>query len=202
MYHGIEKKNHKQILILILLFLTALPDLMNRYGVYIIPAYWQNCYPLTFYFIGVYIYEYKPQISFLRGILLIISICLINPVFNLIFIHNHDLVQITGGGFGLFGFIIAVTTFLLLYQMEFSSTVLKLLFFKTANFSLDIYLCCWFFDASLYPYFKFHYFVNQSQFGKYFFIIVPLVFIFSFIVAWLKDSASVRLKSMRECLVI
>lgn len=197
MYHGIEKKNHKEILILILLFLTALPDLMNRYGVHIIPAYWQNCYPLTFYFIGVYINEYKPQIGFLKGILLIISICLINPIFNLLFIHNHDLVQITGGGFGLFGFIIAVTTFLLLYHMGISSIILKTLFFKTANFSLDMYLCCWFFDALLYPYFKSLYFVNQSQFGKYFFIIVPSVLIFSFIVAWFKDFASIRLKSIK-----
>ncbi|KAA3720084.1 acyltransferase, partial [Bacteroides salyersiae] len=44
------------------------------------------------------------------------------------------------------------------------------------------------------PYFKEHYFVNQSQFGIYFFILVPLVLISSFAVAWLKERTFKLLK--------
>lgn len=187
MYHGIQEKTHKQILIAILLFLTALPILLNRYGLYLIPAYWKNCSPLALYFLGVYICEYKSDIRVIYGILIIIAICLINPIFNLLFIHNHTLIQITGDSFGLFGFVIAVTMFLLLYQVEISSALSKKILIKTANLSLDMYLCCWIFDTIFYTYFKSSYFVNQGQFGKYFFIIVPLVFISSFAVAWLKE---------------
>jgi surface polysaccharide O-acyltransferase-like enzyme len=187
MYHGIQNKTHKQILIAILLFLTALPALLNRYGLHLIPSYWQTCYPLALYFIGVYICEYKPIIHAIYGILIIIVICLINPIFNLLFIHNHPLIQISGDSSGLFGFAIAIAMFLLLYQVEISSALSKKILIKTANLSLDMYLCCWIFDTIFYTYFKSSYFVDQGQFGKYFFIIVPLVFISSFAVAWLKD---------------
>ena len=188
MYHGIQNKTHKQILIGILLFLTALPSFLNRYGLHLIPAYWQTCYPLTLYFIGVYIYEFKPKIRAIYGLLIIIVICLINPIFNLLFIHNYTLIQITGDSSGLFGFAIATTMFLLLYQVEISSALSKIIFVKTSNLSLDMFLCCWIFDAIFYNYFKSHYFVSQGQFGKYFFVVVSLVFICSFAVAWLKEA--------------
>ena len=196
MYQGIQIKTHKKILIAILLLLTALPILLNRYGLYLIPAYWQSCYPLALYFIGAYIYEYKPKIRAIYGILIVITICLINPIFNLLFINNHTLIQITGDDFGLFGFAIATTMFLLLYKVEISSAFSNNLFFKTSKFALDMYLCCWIFDVIFYPSFKSFFFINQGQFGKYFFVIVPLVFICSFVAAWIKEIVTETIRSL------
>ena len=184
LYKAIPNRKQKLILIGTLYIMTALPDLLNRYGLHLVPGFWQQCFPLTFYFIGAYLHEYKPVINKKWAWLIILGICLINPLFNLIFVHNHTLIQICGSSNGVFGVPVAVLFFLIFYQMDTHSTISKKILTEISILSLDMYLCCYIFDAIYYPYFKGHYFVNQSQFGLYFFILVPLVFISSFIVAW------------------
>ncbi|WP_455587190.1 acyltransferase [Bacteroides sp.] len=187
LYKAIPNRKQKLILIGTLYIMTALPDLLNRYGLHLVPGFWQQCFPLTFYFIGAYIHEYKPTIRKEWAWLIILGICLINPVFNLLFIHNHTLIQICGSSNGVFGVPVAVLFFLLFYQSNIHSVTCKKALAKVSILSLDMYLCCYIFDAIYYPYFKEHYFVNQSQFGIYIFIIVPLVFISSFVMAWSKE---------------
>lgn len=43
------------------------------------------------------------------------------------------------------------------------------------------------FDAMLYPWFKEQYFVDQSSFGLYFFIIVPVVLMMAFVLSLAKS---------------
>ena len=117
LYKAIPDQKQKLILVGTLYIMTALPDLLNRYGVHLVPGFWQQCFPLTFYFIGAYIHEYKPTIRKGWAWMIILGICLINPIFNLIFIHNHTLVQICGNSNGVFGIPIAVLFFLLFYQV-------------------------------------------------------------------------------------
>ena len=45
MYKAIPIKRQKQILLVTLFVLTALPDLFNRYGFHLVPGFWQNIYP-------------------------------------------------------------------------------------------------------------------------------------------------------------
>lgn len=97
------------------------------------------------------------------------------------------MVQIAGGPNGVFGTIVAVQTFLLLYKTDTKNRFVNSITTKISLLSLDMYLCCYIFDRIYYPYFIEKYFVNQVQFGKYFFIIVPLVFVSSFVVAQLKE---------------
>ena len=61
LYKAIPTRWQKQILILTLYAMTALPDLLNRYGLHLVPGFWASCYPLTFFFAGSYIHEYKPR---------------------------------------------------------------------------------------------------------------------------------------------
>ncbi len=125
LYKAIPDQKQKLILIGTLYIMTALPDLLNRYGVHLVPGFWQQCFPLTFYFIGAYIHEYKPTIRKGWAWMIILGICLINPIFNLIFIHNHTLVQICGNSNGVFGIPIAVLFFLLFYQLDIHSKMNK-----------------------------------------------------------------------------
>ena len=190
LYKAIPTKRQKQILILTLYALTALPDLFNRYGFHLVPGFWAQCFPLTFFFIGTYINEYKPQFNKLRLIACILSVCLVNPVFNLIYeaiSGPRPMIQIAGGPWGVFGTVIAVAFFLLVYQIDFSNTTARKNVTKISLLSLDMYLCCYIFDALAYPYFKEHFWIDQSQFGPFFFIIVPIVFVCSFATAWAKD---------------
>ena len=86
--------------------------------------------------------------------------------------------------------------FLLFYQTDFKLPVLRKSLTKISLLSLDMYLCCYLFDAMVYPYFMEHYFVNQSQFGIYFFVIVPILFISSFLLAWVKEGTFCLVKRL------
>lgn len=190
MYAAIPTKRQKQILLVTLFILTALPNLFNRYGLHLVPGFWQGVYPLTFFFIGSYIREYEPRLIGKKvwvAIAVIILTCAINPVFNMLFVKNHAMIQIVGDPHGVFGTIVAVLMFLLLYKVDIKNHVTTAVLKRISLLSLDMYLCCWIFDKLFYPYFLDRYFVNQSQFGKYFFVIVPLVFFSSLIVAQLKE---------------
>lgn len=188
MYKAIPTQRQKQILILTLYVMTALPDLFNRYGLHLVPGFWASCYPLTFFFAGSYIHEYKPRVDRWKLWLTMLLLCMINPVFNALFVHNHTLIQVAGGPWGVFGTVVAIAFFLLFYQTDFKSPMLRKSLTKISLLSLDMYLCCYIFDALVYPYFMEHYFVSQSQFGVYFFVIVPILFAGSFVMAWAKDT--------------
>lgn len=187
LYRNITTRKEKLLLIVILFAITAVPNLTNRYGLHIMPEYWKAIYPLAFYFIGAFIKEYRPKCSFKVGVPIVLLISMINPVFNLL-IGNCDstLIQIAGDPYAVFGMISSVIIFLMFYYRDIKSAKIKSVLSSLAQATLGIYLCCYIFDAIYYPWFKEHFFVSQQQFGIYFFVIVPLVFASSFVLAQLK----------------
>lgn len=190
LYKAIPTQKQKLILLVTLYLLTALPAYFNRYNFHFVPGFWQSTIPLTFFFIGNYIREYEPQWKgkkAIAAIAAILVICAINPIFNLLFVKEHTMIQIAGGSNGIFGTIVAVLIFILLYKIDIRNTWTKNVLTRISLLSLDMYLCCFIFDKIFYPYFIDRYFVNQAQFGIYFFVIVPLVFIASLLVAQIKD---------------
>ena len=190
LYKAIPTQKQKLILLVTLYVLTALPDLLNRYGLHLVPGFWQSVFPLTYFFIGRYIREYEPELKgkkILVAIIAILAICAINPVFNLLFVKEHTMIQIAGGSNGVFGTIVAVLTFILLYKIDIWNVWTKNVLVRISLLSLDMYLCCYIFDRIFYPYFIERYFINQTQFGVYFFVIIPLVFVASLTMAWLKE---------------
>lgn len=187
MYRNIDSKRLKYGLLAILIFLTAIPIFTNRYGLHLIPGFWESIYPLTFYFIGAFIREYRPKCSFKVGIPIVLLISMINPLFNSLFVKNHTLIQIAADPSGIFGLLNSVIIFLMFYSIDIKSEWIKKVLSKLAQATLGIYLCCYIFDALYYPIFIKYFFVSQQQFGIYFFVIVPLIFFSSYIVARLKD---------------
>lgn len=194
LYKAIPTRRQKQILLVTLFTLTALPDLFNRYGFHIVPGFWQDVFPLTYFYLGSFIREYQPdmtKINYKYGrvfcVFIIILTCSINPLFNILFVKNHSMIQIVGGSNGVFGTIVAVSAFLLMYKINIKSRLICKIMTKISLLSLDMYLCCFIFDKIFYPYFIDRYFVSQAQFGWYFFIIVPLVFISSLLLAQVKE---------------
>ena len=187
LYQNIETKRRKLLLLAILIFITAIPNWTNRYGLHIMPEYWSMIYPLTFYFIGAYIKEYQPVCPFKIGIPLVLMISMINPIFNMVAVKSsRSLVQIAGDPHALFGMINSVVIFLMFYKIDIKSDKVKRCLATFAKSTLGIYLCCYIFDAIYYPIFKEHFFVSQQQFGAYFFVIVPLIFLSSFVLAQVK----------------
>lgn len=188
MYGNIGTQRHKLLLIGILAAITFLPDFCNRYNLHIVPGYWTSCYPLTFYFIGSYIREYRPTPQRSKLWLLLLGLTAVSPVFNLLFIHNRPFVQITGNPSGIVGAAVSVLFFLLLYKADLRQHSLRRVFTTVSLLSLDIYLCCYIFDALYYPWFIGRYFESQSQFGLWFFVLVPLVLLSSLVLAHIKET--------------
>lgn len=186
-YQAIKGKRQKKILILILYLMTALPDFFNRYGLHLVPGFWSGIYPILFFMIGQYIREYSPRYSWRILWMGAFLPCLINPLFGTFISLGRPLLQIAGGSAGLFGTIQAVSVFLLLYKLDVKNRMAKWFCTKIAVLSLDVYLCCYMVDQFVYPFFLTHFYHTQQQFGLWFFVIVPVVLIFSIVFAQLKE---------------
>lgn len=187
LWKNIATRWHKQILLFTMYLLCALPDMFNRYGVHLVPGYWSTLFPCAFYFIGAYIKEYQPNINKLLLAGFILCCCLINPVFNAIFVKNHSMIQLIGGGNGIIGMPLAGAFFLLVYKTDVSSSFFKKILKSVSQVSLDMYLASYMFDIAVYSYFKSHYYIEQGQFGVWFFVTVPLVFVQSYLFALVKQ---------------
>jgi len=183
LWHNVATRRHKHVLILTLYALCAFPDMFNRYGVHLVPGYWELIYPCAFYFIGAYIREYRPKVNRLKLVLFILGCCLINPVFNTLFIKNHSMIQIVGDGNGIIGMPMAAALFLLLYDLNVGSRRLQGALASVSRRSLDMYLASYMFDIMAYGYLMKHIYVNQSQIGPWFLIVVPVVFMASYLFA-------------------
>lgn len=188
LWKGVETKRHRLILIATLFVMTALPDFANRYGLYLMPGYWTSAaYPLIYFFLGCYIKVYQPVFKkkWLGGA--IVGLCLINPLFNILFVHHHTMLHVIGGPGGIVVIPLTVLVFLMCYQYDVKSGWMKKTLERVSVLSLDMYLVSYIFDALYYPIFIKHFYVDQSQFGVMFFVIVPLVLLSSFVVAFLKS---------------
>lgn len=185
LWKAIPTIKEKLLLIVSLFVMTSLPDLCNRYGMYIFPAYFAKaCYPLMFYFIGTFIHEYQPTIKSGIGLVIVFCMALITPWFNIIvFRGTHDIVEVCGGPGGVFYPWIAIVIFLMLYRRDIKIKPIKKWITHCSMVSLEMYLCCYMFDRLYYPWFKKHFFETQSQFLSWFFVIVPLCFLSSYFVA-------------------
>jgi len=186
-YHHLIDKRAKHILILSFALITFLPNLTNHYGIHPVPDYWKNVYPITFYFIGMYIREYRPHVNKLYGSLLILAIGSINGIATLIVRPGGNLFQPAAGSEGLLGAIVGITFFLLFYDIDVKSEKFKAGFYRISKLSLDMYMCNFMADKLVYPYFIEHYYKTQSQFGAYFFIIVPILFVLAMCGATIKE---------------
>lgn len=196
LWHAVPNRREKVLLIASLFIMTSLPDLGNRYGMYIFPAYFaQACYPLMFYFMGTFIREYQPTIKAWVGCCAILAIALIVPLFNVVVYRGtHDVVEITGGPGGVFNTWIAVAIFLMLYRRDISVKPIKRWVTHCSMVSLEMYLCCWMFDQLYYPWFKERFYESQAQFLPWFLVIVPAVFLSSYIVASAYNFIAVKMR--------
>lgn len=187
LWKGIVSERHRRVLIATLYIMTALPDFFNRYGVHLVPGYWEAVYPFLFFFIGAYIREYQPSLSQKRLWLMMVGLCLINPVFNTVAVSNHTMIHLVGDGNGIVGVPLATMFFLCFYRLDVKDVFVKNVLQRVSVLSLDMYLASYMFDILYYSYFETHFFRSQSQFGLFFFVIVPLVFVSSFVVSQVKE---------------
>lgn len=87
MYHALETKRQKLLLIFSFFALSHLPSLVNSY-INIYSVWWKNLYPVTFYLLGAYCSEYPPAkkpsfyFKWLAGLLVVFS------VYDVFYLHG------------------------------------------------------------------------------------------------------------------
>ena len=89
LWKAIPSMQQRLLLIGTLFVMTSLPDLCNRYGIYLFPGYFAKAsYPLMFYFLGTFIREYQPTVKSWFGWTIVLSISSITPLFNTLIING------------------------------------------------------------------------------------------------------------------
>lgn len=184
-YKSLPSPRMKIYLILLLMSLSVFPDFFNRYGFYVMPKYWENVYPLGFYFTGCFIREYQPRLSRVMLLTLILLITMISSTVTLIAGHSTFL-HFIGDRNGIFLATIAVSIFLIFYNAHINQPALKGVFKAISLRSLDIFLCSAVLDYYIYPLFEDRYYIDQPRYGLFYFIIVPLIFVICFCIASVK----------------
>lgn len=181
LWKACSKKEH----IILVLSLVAITMAYSVFS-YVFPSYFQFVYPITYYYFGVYIKEYRPTVN---KVLLVALFVLSNGVNLVITLYNTK-----GGIFnpGLIGMvdngqnaltvaIAAVSFFLLFYDVKIKGIVASL-FKSVSNCSLEIYLIQAACNAVIYTYAR-RRIVGAENYFWIFFLTVPLSFGLSWIMA-------------------
>lgn len=197
LYNNLSSQRHKQWLLLVMFCTTALPSVVNIYRFFdlpwwldpassgnfywIIPDWWVNIYPLTYYFIGCYLSEYPLKLKKRTNLLAILLTVLVYGAFC--FYRSHGAVYQGGvwqeyySAFTVILSVLVFNFFLLLDCGKLRESTKKWIA-RCSDWSLGAYLVSWIFDDLLYPQLcaRIPGFLNRLP---WFFLIVPAVAIAS-----------------------
>lgn len=152
LWHSLESKRVRQVLIVTLFSCASLPDFTNRYGVELLPEYWRAAaYPLLTFYLGCYLRSYQPKVKTIRLVTAITALCLFNPVATLVLAHGRPMMHLQGSPMGIVVIPLAVCVFLLLYRRDIGNRPLKSLVTRMSLVSLEMYLAAYIFDRLVYP---------------------------------------------------
>lgn len=152
-------------LIVTLLCVSTLPSLLNCWNIFmiesdtrvynsIIPAYWENLYFFTYYFLGAYLSDRKIKIKLQRNIVILIGLMVIFGCFTYYRSYNTTYEWTAYNSYQ--GIQVVIITFLLFrillaLPLEKSPNIIKSVIYKISEFSLGIYLASAITDAVIYP---------------------------------------------------
>lgn len=186
------KKSHKHILIIILLFLTAIFSLdlkltRNNHTYYLFSNYWVILYPFTYYLIGAYINEYRPKINKSLGVLLLILTVGFEGIYTYLRCKNQFFNwELLGGYGGITVLISSILIFLILYDNEIKNKAIRVIIKDISSKTLDIYMISYVFDFLIYNKIRPFLGGNFENFTVYALFIVIFVFLLSYIYSTVK----------------
>ncbi len=181
-YKSLKNRKDKTILLLILIFSTIAPSILNiKYQ--FIPNWWTGIYPITYYFIGSYIKEYNIKIKSFNCILMILSVSLL--LGSISYYKSYGKIFEWGSYCNynsLFVFVISVLIFVFLLNLKnIKVNLFTKIISRISKVSLGMYLLSYIFDNFFYKILNSH-ITMQSRF-VYMPIIVLTVFVSSFILS-------------------
>lgn len=204
-YNNLENKKQKLLLIAVFTVLTTLPSILNIYDLLsfntiihpstssltnkLVPEWWEGLYPITYYFIGAYLKEYKEdiKISAKKCLLLLLILIVVFGTFN--FWRSHNIAFVWGKWSAWSSFenvidSILLFLFIIKLNVERLPNPVKKCFSIVSELSLGVYLLSWIFDNALYQILNTHIALVQDRL-YYYPLIVPAVFLCSLLLSWI-----------------
>ena len=209
LYNHLETKRHKQILILSIVAVSILPTFVNYFNfssiewwkhpsavmengqryqtIKILPNWWENLYPLAYYFIGCYIKEYGIKIKRWTNILLIFAALALSGTNALWRFRGACFESLPWNNWwSLPVFLYSVLIFIFLINLDLTKIpfFIKRVLFVISELSLGIFLVSNVFDRIFYNALivKVHIMPKRLE---YYFVVAPAVFVCSGIIAYL-----------------
>lgn len=200
LYNNLEDKKQKTLWVAMLIILSAIPSLSFVFG-FNIPDFWTNIYPLTYYFIGVYLREFSEDIKLSASKLFAIFLLIIfigGTYFYMHFHNNFFSENALSNWGGLVNTCSTTVLFLFLLKCDFSKvpSFLSKIIETISLVSLPLYLVSWIFDTIVYNAFNAR-ILNFVDKVKFFPITVLLSFIGSFTLAYIINSIYTCIKKIR-----
>lgn len=197
LYKNIKEKKHKQLLIVILIFLISLSPMFNQVKINntnlsFMIDYWYMVYPLIYYFIGSYIAEYKIKINKKINIILIFFFLFLETLTTYFYYQGNNFNWTIFEGYGALPTVITSTLiFLLLYDINLKNKIISKMVSSVARVSLSMYLLSYIVDDYFYNniLFKFVNINNGVQSLKYMIPSVIIVFVASYIIAFIVEGS-------------
>ena len=200
-WHGLESKRQKQWLVVTFAILTIVPGALNIFrfsdlswwvqpssnSTYfqLVPQWWQNVYPVTYYFLGAYLREYPLRLKPVHNLLLLLSAVLGFGAFS--YYRSYGSVFLWGVWQNWGSLLITVETvlvfvFLLERNYDWMPAGLQKLIGKVSEWSLGAFMVSWVFDNLFYA--KLNSMVPvPTERLEWFVVVVPLVFVGSVVTA-------------------
>ena len=187
-YKGLKTQKDKAVLIGILIFLTAMPELTNgKAGGYVhFPDYWKAIYPMTYYFIGSFIREYQFKIKRVITFSIWFVTCIGAVGLEWIAAQGGTFRGYSGYYGSLIVVIMSVSFFLMLYQCQLKNRLLAKGAALISVLSLDIYLASCITDKIVYAEVMEHIFQSQQQILPYFLPVVAVTFGMAFVIGFVR----------------
>jgi len=189
LFNNLKNKRERQVLVAVLLFISAVPDFLNGRFISVMqfPTYWVDFYPVGFYFLGSYIREYKPKLKKGYNIILFLLVLAFETFFE-VYAAKGSLYVAYMGTFGsLIRLILAVLIFMFFYEIQVKNRFIKGFVTLVSLLSLDIYLASYVTDKVVYGLVNKYIYTTQD---KIVFWIVPIVltsFLLAFVIAFIRS---------------
>lgn len=192
------KIREKKIFIFSLLFLTAVPSLLNCWNLIgeshltsvnpIVPDYWEVLYPFTYYYLGAYIRESSTEkVFWKKEILLLIALAVLFGIFTYCRSEGGSYEWMSYNSYqGGEVIIISVLIFRILSVLPIDKcpVIIKKLINKISILSLGIYLASAISDSILYDYLA-EKIIDPVKRIDYFPVMVLSSFLISFGISWI-----------------
>lgn len=205
-YNNLKSKNHKRFLIIILICLSILPTILNTYNLIdanwwlapafsnkfnnLIPSYWESIYPITYYFIGAYLSEFKIKTNSCK---LFIGYLVTGIIFGVYcFYRSYNHVFVSGNwqnwnGFPVMIMSVSLFAFLSKIKTDNLNTKIKSVLKKLSDLCLGAYLASSLVDDLIYNFIGKMITDELNEQFKYYPICVLVVIILSFLLSYLTN---------------